>query len=586
MQGRTHNCGQLRLENAGEKVTLVGWFENIRKVSKNLGFVILRDFYGTTQIVVETEDLMEQFSAINTESTIEVTGTVRERSSKNPKLATGDIEVVPETVKVLGKCQYQELPFQINHSKEADENVRLKYRYLDLRNPQVKSKIVLRSKVVADLRASMIGHDFMEITTPILTCSSPEGARDYLVPARKHPGKFYALPQAPQQFKQLLMASGFDRYFQIAPCFRDEDARADRSPGEFYQLDMEMAFADQDDVFAVLEDVLPPIFAKFGTYNIASTAPFRRISYNEAMEKYGSDKPDLRISLLVQDATEALEDCGFEPFAGKTVKAVVAPDFKGTRKQIDKMCAEVEVISGQKAYWFKMDENGELTGGIAKFLQEKKDAVIEALGLKNGDFVALSAGTLGAAQKTAGVIRKLVGTSFDGYMKKECYEFCWVVDFPMYEIGEESGELEFCHNPFSMPQGGVEALENQDPLEILAYQYDLVCNGIELSSGAVRNHDPEIMVKAFELVGLGEEDVKAKFPAMYNAFCYGAPPHAGIAPGVDRMVMLIAGEDSIREIIPFPMNKNAQDVMMGAPAEVDEKQLREVHIKISAPEKQ
>ena len=586
MQGRTHNCGQLRLENAGEKVTLVGWFENIRKVSKNLGFVILRDFYGTTQIVVETEDLMEQFSAINTESTIEVTGTVRERSSKNPKLATGDIEVVPETVKVLGKCQYQELPFQINRSKEADENTRLKYRYLDLRNPEVKSKIVLRSKIVADLRSAMVAHDFMEITTPILTCSSPEGARDYLVPARKHPGKFYALPQAPQQFKQLLMASGFDRYFQIAPCFRDEDARADRSPGEFYQLDMEMAFANQEDVFAVLEDVLPPIFAKYGIYREASTAPFKRIPYREAMEKYGSDKPDLRISLLVQDATEVLADCGFEPFAGKTVKAVVAPDFKGTRKQIDKMCAEVEVISGQKAYWFKMDENGELAGGIAKFLQEKKDAVIEALGLKNGDFVALSAGTLGAAQKTAGVIRKVVGTSFDGYMKKECYEFCWVVDFPMYEIGEESGELEFCHNPFSMPQGGVEALENQDPLEILAYQYDLVCNGIELSSGAVRNHDPEIMVKAFELVGLGEEDVKAKFPAMYNAFCYGAPPHAGIAPGVDRMVMLIAGEDSIREIIPFPMNKNAQDVMMGAPAEVDEKQLREVHIKISAPEKQ
>lgn len=586
MQGRTHNCGQLKLENAGEKVTLVGWFENIRKVSKNLGFVILRDFYGTTQIVVETEDLMEQFSAINTESTIEVTGTVRERSSKNPKLATGDIEVVPETVKVLGKCQYQELPFQINRSKEADENTRLKYRYLDLRNPEVKSKIVLRSKIVADLRSAMVAHDFMEITTPILTCSSPEGARDYLVPARKHPGKFYALPQAPQQFKQLLMASGFDRYFQIAPCFRDEDARADRSPGEFYQLDMEMAFANQEDVFAVLEDVLPPIFAKYGIYHEASTAPFKRIPYREAMEKYGSDKPDLRISLLVQDATEVLADCGFEPFAGKTVKAVVAPDFKGARKQIDKMCAEVEVISGQKAYWFKMDENGELAGGIAKFLQEKKDAVIEALGLKNGDFVALSAGTLGAAQKTAGVIRKVVGTSFDGYMKKECYEFCWVVDFPMYEIGEESGELEFCHNPFSMPQGGVEALENQDPLEILAYQYDLVCNGIELSSGAVRNHDPEIMVKAFELVGLGEEDVKAKFPAMYNAFCYGAPPHAGIAPGVDRMVMLIAGEDSIREIIPFPMNKNAQDVMMGAPAEVDEKQLREVHIKISAPEKQ
>ena len=586
IQSRTHNCNELRIGNVGERVTLVGWFENMRKVSKNLGFVILRDFYGTTQLVVETEEMMNVMDGINKESTISVEGVVRERSSKNANLPTGEIEVVPDKIEILGKCIYNALPFEINQSKDADENARLKYRYLDLRNPNMKKNIVMRSQIVAELRQRMYALNFMEITTPILTCSSPEGARDYLVPARNHPGKFYALPQAPQQFKQILMASGFDRYFQIAPCFRDEDARADRSPGEFYQLDMEMAFANQEDVFAVLEDVLPPIFAKYGIYHEASTAPFKRIPYREAMEKYGSDKPDLRISLLVQDATEALADCGFEPFAGKTVKAVVAPDFKGTRKQIDKMCAEVEVISGQKAYWFKMDENGELAGGIAKFLQEKKDAVIEALGLKNGDFVALSAGTLGAAQKTAGVIRKVVGTSFDGYMKKECYEFCWVVDFPMYEIGEESGELEFCHNPFSMPQGGVEALENQDPLEILAYQYDLVCNGIELSSGAVRNHDPEIMVKAFELIGLGEEDVKAKFPAMYNAFCYGAPPHAGIAPGVDRMVMLIAGEDSIREIIPFPMNKNAQDVMMGAPAEVDEKQLREVHIKISAPEKQ
>ena len=586
MQSRTHNCGELRAQHAGEHVKLVGWMENVREVGGSLAFVVLRDFYGTTQIVVETSELLAQIKGYNKESTISVEGTVRERASKNPNQPTGDIEVVPEKIELLGRCRYNSLPFEINRSREADETQRLKYRYLDLRNPAVKKNIILRCNVIAALRKAMMEHDFLEITTPILTASSPEGARDYLVPARKHPGKFYALPQAPQQFKQLLMASGFDRYFQIAPCFRDEDARADRSPGEFYQLDMEMAFANQEDVFAVLEDVLPPIFAKYGIYHEASTAPFKRIPYREAMEKYGSDKPDLRISLLVQDATEALADCGFEPFAGKTVKAVVAPDFKGTRKQIDKMCAEVEVISGQKAYWFKMDENGELAGGIAKFLQEKKDAVIEALGLKNGDFVALSAGTLGAAQKTAGVIRKLVGTSFDGYMKKECYEFCWVVDFPMYEIGEESGELEFCHNPFSMPQGGVEALENQDPLEILAYQYDLVCNGIELSSGAVRNHDPEIMVKAFELVGLGEEDVKAKFPAMYNAFCYGAPPHAGIAPGVDRMVMLIAGEDSIREIIPFPMNKNAQDVMMGAPAEVDEKQLREVHIKISAPEKQ
>ncbi|MCD7819921.1 MAG: aspartate--tRNA ligase [Lachnospiraceae bacterium] len=585
MQSRTHNCGELRLSDTGARVKLVGWFENLRKVSKNLGFLVLRDFYGTTQIVVETEEIMEQLSALNYESTISVEGTVRERSSKNSKLPTGEIEVVPEKIELLGRCQYNELPFQINHSKEADENLRLKYRYLDLRNPAVKDKIVLRSKIVADLRQSMIAHDFMEITTPILTCSSPEGARDYLVPSRNHPGKFYALPQAPQQFKQLLMASGFDRYFQIAPCFRDEDARADRSPGEFYQLDMEMAFADQEDVFAVLEDVLPPIFSKYGIYQKASTPPFRRIAYLDAMEQYGTDKPDLRIKLQVQDATSVLADCGFAPFDGQTVKAVAAPAFTGTRKMIDKLCADVEVQSGQKAYWFRLDDKGELTGGISKFVKERKDAVVSALGLKAGDFVGLTAGDLKTAQKTAGVLLKMLGNLSDSYMDKNSYEFCWIVDFPMYEIGEESGELEFCHNPFSMPQGGLQALEQMDPLDILAYQYDLVCNGVELSSGAVRNHDPEIMVKAFNIVGLGEEDVKAKFPAMYNAFCYGAPPHAGIAPGVDRMIMLIAGEESIREIIPFPMNKNAQDVMMGAPAEVEERQLRDVHIQIVKEEK-
>ncbi|MCD8347538.1 MAG: aspartate--tRNA ligase [Lachnospiraceae bacterium] len=591
MQGRTHNCGELRLSDAGAQVKLVGWFENLRKVSKNLGFLILRDFYGTTQVVVETEEIMEQLSDLNYESTISVEGTVRERSSKNEKLATGEIEVVPEKIELLGRCQYNELPFQINHSKEADENLRLKYRYLDLRNPAVKEKIVLRSKIVADLRSSMIAHDFMEITTPILTCSSPEGARDYLVPSRNHPGKFYALPQAPQQFKQLLMASGFDRYFQIAPCFRDEDARADRSPGEFYQLDMEMAFADQEDVFAVLEDVLPPIFSRYGIYQKASKPPFKRIAYLDAMERYGTDKPDLRIHLEVQDATEVLADCGFGPFAGQIVKAVVASNFTGTRKVIDKLCADAEVQSGQKAYWFRLDEQGELVGGISKFVKERQDEVAKALGLKPGDFVALAAGSRGAAQKGAGVLLKLIGNRFDGYMDKESYEFCWIVDFPMYEIGEESGVLEFCHNPFSMPQGGLKALEEaaedqEKALNILAYQYDLVCNGVELSSGAVRNHDPEIMVKAFNIVGLGEENVKAKFPAMYNAFCYGAPPHAGIAPGVDRMVMLIAGEESIREIIPFPMNKNAQDVMMGAPAEVEEKQLRDVHIQIVKEEKE
>ena len=583
IQSRTHNCNELRLSDAGKNVTIVGWYENIRKVSKNLGFLILRDFYGTTQVVIETEEMMQVIDSVNKESTISVTGVVRERSSKNKDLATGEIEVVPEKIEILGKCIYNALPFEINQSKDADENTRLKYRYLDLRNPAVKGNMVLRSKIVAELRQKMNSLNFMEITTPILTCSSPEGARDYLVPARNHPGKFYALPQAPQQFKQILMASGFDRYFQIAPCFRDEDARADRSPGEFYQLDMEMAFASQEDVFSVVEEVLPPVFEKYGVYKTASKAPFVRIPYLESMDKYGSDKPDLRIDLVLQDATEVMADCGFGPFEGQTVKAIVVDGFTATRKVIDGICAEVEVQTANKAFWFKLDENGELVGGIAKFLQDRKEAVIAALGLKPGDFVGLTAGKKLAAQKTAGVLRKLLGAASDKHMKKDCYEFCWIVDFPMYEIGEESGELEFCHNPFSMPQGGMDALNNQDPLDILAYQYDLVCNGVELSSGAVRNHDPEIMIKAFELVGLGEDDVKAKFPAMYNAFCYGAPPHAGIAPGVDRMIMLICGEESIREIIPFPMNKNAMDIMMGAPATVEQKQLDDVHIAIKMP---
>ncbi|WP_440285760.1 aspartate--tRNA ligase [Eshraghiella crossota] len=580
VQSRTHNCGELRLADAGKDVTVVGWYENIRKVSKNLGFLILRDFYGTTQVVIETEEMMSVIDSINKESTIQVTGVVRERSSKNAELPTGEIEVVPSKIEVLGKCRYNALPFEINQSKDADENTRLKYRYLDLRNPAVKGNIILRSKIVAELRNKMNSLGFMEITTPILTCSSPEGARDYLVPARNHPGKFYALPQAPQQFKQILMASGFDRYFQIAPCFRDEDARADRSPGEFYQLDMEMAFASQEDVFSVIEEVLPPVFAKYGVYSNASKAPFVRIPYLESMDKYGTDKPDLRIDLVLTDATELLSGCGFGPFEGQTVKAIVVDGFTATRKQIDAICADVEVATANKAYWFKVDENGEITGGIAKFLQNIKEQVINTLGLKPGDFVGLTAGKKLVAQKTAGVLRRLLGAASEKHMKQNTYEFCWIVDFPMYEIGEESGELEFCHNPFSMPQGGMDALKNKEPLDILAYQYDLVCNGVELSSGAVRNHDPEIMIEAFRLVGLGEDDVKAKFPAMYNAFCYGAPPHAGIAPGVDRMIMLICGEESIREIIPFPMNKNAMDVMMGAPATVDQKQLDDVHIAI------
>ena len=580
---RSHSCGELRMEHVGQTVTIAGFMENIREVGQNFAFVILRDFYGTTQVVVETEEMMQIFKGLNKESTVAVTGTVRERDSKNPKLPTGDIEVVPAKVEVLGRCRHNELPFQVNRSREADETARLKYRYLDLRNPEVKNNIILRSSVVAALRSAMNEQGFMEITTPILTASSPEGARDYLVPSRKHPGKFYALPQAPQQFKQLLMASGFDKYFQIAPCFRDEDARGDRSPGEFYQLDMEMAFAGQEDVFAVLEEVLPPIFAKYGKYDIASAAPFKRIPYLESMETYGSDKPDLRIDLTVTDATALLGGCGFPAFEGNVVKAIVVTGFEGTRKQIDGLCNEVEVQSGNKAYWFRYDENGELVGGIAKFVQPIKDQVVDALGLEKGCFVGLTCGEKLAAQKTAGVLRNKLGSFCPNHMDKERYEFCWIVDFPMYEIGDESGELEFCHNPFSMPNGGAEILKKAqsgevDPLSITAWQYDLVCNGVELSSGAVRNHDPEIMIEAFKLVRLGEDDVKSKFPAMYNAFTYGAPPHAGIAPGVDRMVMLLAGEDSIREIIPFPMNKNAQDLMMGAPSFVEPKQLDELNI--------
>ena len=587
MQMRTHTCGELRLANAGQRVKIVGWMENVRVVGQNFAFVVLRDFYGTTQVVVENQEMMDIINGLNKESTISVEGTVRERASKNPKQATGDVEVVPEKIEVLGRCRYNSLPFEINRSREADETQRLKYRYLDLRNPAVKSNIILRCQVVSALRAAMTQHGFLEITTPILTASSPEGARDYLVPARKHPGKFYALPQAPQQFKQLLMTAGFDRYFQIAPCFRDEDARGDRSPGEFYQLDMEMAFATQEDVFAVLEDVLPPIFAKFGTYNVASSAPFRRIAYRDAMETYGSDKPDLRIDLTCKNVTSLFTESEFEALRGQTVKMVPVSDCKLTRKQIDKLLGDCEVQSGSKAYWFKMDENGQLAGGIAKFVTGIQEQLTQALDLKPNTLVLVAAGA--AATKSVGVLIKTFGAACEGHMDKERYEFCWIVDFPMYEIGDESGQLEFCHNPFSMPSGGLEVLLKAergeiDPLTITADQYDLVCNGVELSSGAVRNHDPEIMVKAFEMVRLGEDDVKAKFPAMYNAFCYGAPPHAGIAPGVDRMVMLLSGEESIREVIAFPMNKSAQDVMMDAPSKVTEAQLKELHIAVTEEE--
>ncbi len=585
IQSRTHNCGELRIANAGQNVTICGWMENVREVGSNFAFVVLRDFYGTTQVVIENEEMMQSIKPLNKETTISVTGTVRERESKNTKIPTGEIEVVPTDIKVLGKCRHNQLPFEINKSKDADENTRLKYRYLDLRNPAVKSNIILRCQVVAELRRLMTEKGFLEITTPILTASSPEGARDYLVPARNHPGKFYALPQAPQQFKQLLMTSGFDRYFQIAPCFRDEDARADRTPGEFYQLDMEMAFATQEDVLSTLEDVLVPVFRKFGKYSRITQAPFRHIPYAEALERYGSDKPDLRIDLEIQDISEIVQGCGFGPFEGACVKAVAVDNFTQARKWIDKLLADVEVQTGNKACWFKVDESGALTGGISKFLGECAPALTEKLNLKPGSFVCMAAGKKAAAQKTAGVIRTMLGKRIPGQFDEEQYAICWIVDFPMYELGEESGELEFCHNPFSMPQGGMQALLDAEGdtaklLAINADQYDLVVNGYESASGAVRNHDPEIMVKAFQMVGLGEEDVKAKFPAMYNAFTYGAPPHAGAAPGVDRLIMLLTGEESIREVITFPMNKNAQDLMMDAPTAVSEKQLKDGHIRI------
>ena len=590
IQSRTHNCGQLRLADAGQNVTIVGWLENVREVGNNFAFCVLRDFYGTTQVVIENEEMMKAVKPLNKETTISVTGVVRERESKNTKIPTGEIEVVPSEIKVLGKCVHNQLPFEINKSRDADENVRLKYRYLDLRNPAVKKNIILRCQVVSAIRAAMTEKGFLEITTPILTASSPEGARDYLVPARNHPGKFYALPQAPQQFKQLLMTSGFDKYFQIAPCFRDEDARADRTPGEFYQLDMEMAFATQDDVLSTLEEVLQPLYLKFGQYDRVSSYPFRRIGFNDAMERYGSDKPDLRIDLEVQDITAEVAGCEFGPFQNATVKAVAVDNFTEGRKWIDKLLNEVEVQTGNKVCWVKVDENGELTGGVAKFLVNCKDALVAKLNLKPGSFVCMAASAKKlAAQKTAGVVRTMMGRRIPGHFDEKQYAFCWIVDFPMYEMGEESGQLEFCHNPFSMPKGGMEALleaegDTEKLLAINASQYDLVINGYECASGAVRNHDPEIMIKAFQMVGLGEDDVKAKFPAMYNAFTYGAPPHAGAAPGIDRMVMLLCGEESIREVITFPMNKTAQDLMMDAPTTVSQKQLDDVHIAINIKE--
>ncbi len=580
MSFRTHNCNELRASDAGKKVKIAGWLDSKRDKG-GLLFAVIRDFYGTTQVVAEEEPCLSQLRDIPTESTVSVEGTVVLRSSPNEKLPTGLIEIVPEKVEVLGRRLTPALPFEVSHSTEAGEDARLRYRFLDLRNPAVRDKIVLRAHIIEDLRKLMTEQGFTEISTPILTSSSPEGARDYIVPSRLYPGEFYALPQAPQQYKQLLMCSGFDKYFQIAPCFRDEDARADRSPGEFYQLDIEMAFAEQEDVFAVLEKVLPPVFAKYSGWE-ADKPPFRRIPYLTALEDYGTDKPDLRNPLLIKDVTELTVNCGFDPLMLKHVKAIAVSGVNVPRKWIDKTAEDFTVkTEGGKMFWFKLDENGAPAGGIAKFVAENVEAWKDLLGVQKDCFIALTAeDKLQDVQKRAGILRTMLGTGLD-LLEKNVYRFCWIVDFPMYEIGEESGQLEFCHNPFSMPQGGMKAFE-QDPLKILAYQYDIVCNGVELSSGAVRNHDPEIMLKAFSLVGLGKEEVVKKFPALYHAFEYGAPPHAGVAPGVDRMVMLIADTTNIREVIAFPMNAKARDLLMNAPSPVEQLQLDEANIAVKA----
>ena len=582
MELRTHNCGELRQSDEGKHVKLCGWLSSVRDLGSVI-FFVLRDYYGYTQAVVSDEDKKEQIRAIPRESTISVEGKVVLRSAPNKDMPTGMIEIEPEKIELLGKC-YELLPFEIATSTQSREDVRLKYRFLDLRNPDVKAKIVFRSKVVSWLRNKMTSLGFLEITTPILTSSSPEGARDYIVPSRLYPGHFYALPQAPQQYKQLLMASGFDKYFQIAPCFRDEDARADRSPGEFYQLDTEMCFATQEDVFAVMEEVLSGVFKEFSPegYKV-DQGPFRRITYRDAMRDYGSDKPDLRNPLIVKDVTDILSEKA--PFfeKGKTIKAIAVNDFKETRKWIEALVEKSKQNGASNMYWFKLDEKGELAGGIAKFLADSKDALVERLDLKAGGFVAVLSEEKGV-EKQAGYVRTELGTGLD-LLEKNAFRFCWIVDFPMYEYDDE-GNLGFCHNPFSMPQGGLDALNNMDPLDIVAYQYDSVVNGVELSSGAVRNHEPAIMERAFEIVGYGKDVIEEKFSALYNAFKFGAPPHAGIAPGVDRIVMLLANEPSIREIITFPMDRNARDVLMGAPSTVTEKQLKEVHIKIDMPKEE
>ena len=584
---RTHYCNELRLEDVGKEVRLAGWVQKIRNLGK-MTFVDLRDEFGITQIIIsDDENLKSQIVDLKTECAITVTGKVAERSNKNKEIETGDIEIVAEKITILGKCRAV-LPFEINQkeAQEVREDLRLEYRFLDLRNDKIHKNILLRSKILKTMRDEMDRLGFTEIQTPILANSSPEGARDFLVPSRLHPGEFYALPQAPQQFKQLLMISGFNKYYQIAPCFRDEDPRADRSPGEFYQLDFEMSFATQDDVLAVGEEVISNVFKKNSDWKI-SEAPFERIPYKEAMEKYGTDKPDLRNPLIIIDVTKVFENTEFNAFKGKTIKAIVTHNMADKpRKFFDQMSEfAVSELGAKGLAWTKVDENGELTGGISKFITpENKEALVEIGKISNNDAIFFIADEFETAQKIAGRVRIELGKRLD-LIEKNIYKFCWIVDFPMYELSDE-GTIDFNHNPFSMPQGGMESLENKDPLDIYAYQYDLVGNGYELASGAVRNHDQEIMIKAFEIAGYTEEDVKGKFGALYNAFSYGTPPHAGAAPGVDRIVMLLAKEDNIREVVAFPKNKKARDVLMRAPSKVSEQQLKDVHIKLDLDEKE
>lgn len=574
---RSQYCGNVTEESVGKKIRVAGWVENIRDHG-GITFVDLRDHYGNVQIVVHDDEMIKNISK---EAVISVYGEVLKRSEENvnPKLKTGFVEIKCEELKLISKSR-ELLPFEITSSTDTKEELRLKYRFLDLRNKDLHSRIQLRSEILYFLRNKMHEMGFTEIQTPILSASSPEGARDYLIPSRKHHGKFYALPQAPQIFKQLLMVSGFDKYFQIAPCFRDEDSRADRSPGEFYQLDYEMSFATQEDVLSVTEDIIYDTFTKFSDKKV-SPKPFKRITYADAMLTYGTDKPDLRNPLKIVDVSDVFEGSGFAAFEGKTVRAITVQGCSSQpRKFFDKMNDYALEIGMKGLGYIKVTEDGEFTGPINKFIpDEKREILSERSEIKPGCVVYFIADSKKEAPKFAGKIRSELGKRLD-LTDNSRFDFCFVVDFPMYEEDEETGNTIFTHNPFSMPQGGLDALLNKNPLDILAYQYDLVCNGIELSSGAVRNHDPEIMLKAFEIAGYGEDTIKEKFGALYNAFKFGAPPHAGMAPGVDRMIMLLTDEENIREIIAFPMNSNAQDVMLGSPNEVTEQQLREVHIKI------